>query len=123
MNLPPVTSKQERLIQQVLRYFDFDKVEKVMEFLDWKWLLPNITGLGRPTRFQMEQACYRHLCNSIQFGGSGAGGFFARYYVEEDGFERFSLEFSVTGWDVDTDGLEDHEQGHPRDLWRNEACD
>lgn len=107
-----VTSRQERLIQQTLRYFDWEKVEKVMDLLDWKWVLPNMTGLNRPTRFQMQQACYRHLCNSIQFGSSGSGGFKAHYDTDDSG-ETFSLEFVVTGWEVDSEGLEDHENGRP----------
>lgn len=116
MTVLPITSNQERLIQQTIRYFDWEKVEKVMDLLDWKWVLPNMVGLHRPTRFQMQQACYRHLCNSIQFGNSGSGGFKASYYLDEDDYERFELEFVVTGWDVDTDGLEDHEKGDPNEI-------
>lgn len=110
-----VTEQQERLIQQTLRYFDWGKVEKVMDLLDWKWLIPNRTGLHRPTRFQMQQACYRHLCNSVQFGSSGSGGFKATYFLEDD-YERFELAFVVTGWDVDTDDLDDHEKGRPNEI-------
>ena len=110
-----VTEQQERLIQQTLRYFDWAKVEKVMDLLDWKWLIPNRIGLHRPSRFQMQQSCYRHLCSSIQFGGSGSGGFKASYLLEED-YERFELDFVVTGWGVDTDGLEDHEKGSPNEI-------
>lgn len=115
MTAPPITSKQERLIQQTLRYFDWDKVEKVMDLLDWRWLVPNMPGLHRPTRFQMQQKCYQHLCYSVRYGTAGSGGFKATYFQEDD-YERFELDFVVTGWDVDTDGLEDHEKGDPNEI-------
>ena len=111
----PISEQQERLIQQTLRYFNWAKVEKVMEFLDWKWILPNRTGLHRPTQFQMQQSCYRHLCDSVKYGTVGSGGFMARYFNEDD-YERFTLTFELTGWDVDTDGLEDYETGTPEEL-------
>lgn len=110
-----VTEQQERLIQQTLRYFDWEKVEKVMDLLDWKWLIPNRIGLHRPTRFQMQQTCYRHLCNSIQFGSASSGGFKATYFLEDD-YERFDLDFIVTSQDVDTDGLTDYEKGDPSEI-------
>lgn len=116
MTVLPITSNQERLIQQTIRYFDWEKVEKVMDLLDWKWVLPNMVGLHRPTRFQMQQACYRHLCNSIQFGDSGSGGFKASYYLDEDNYEQFELNFVVAGWEVDTNSLEDHEKGDPNEI-------
>jgi hypothetical protein len=117
MTTPLTTSEQqERLIQQVIRYFDWEKVEKVMDVLDWKWVMPNRAGLHRPTRFQMQQAAYRYLQRAIEFGGAGSGGFKATYTVDEGGYECFGLVFEATGWEVDTDGLEDHEARDPNEI-------
>ncbi len=106
--MTPISSRQDRIILQTIRYFNWDKVEKVMKCLDWKWLTKR--GMVRPTRFELQQKAYDLLHRSVEFGETGTGGLWAKYYQEDD-YEYFELSFNLTDCRIDSEELAAYEEG------------
>lgn len=88
------TQEFEKKKQEVLDSFDFDKVHKVMKFLNWKWfnaessdMVPSISEL-RDQASDLLDFSYAHNCHY------GSGGFMAN--VTKEGFVGliFKLEWS-----------------------------
>lgn len=87
-----MTLRQERSFESAIREFDFDRVRKTMEVLDWKWApmdrVPSVGDMFYMVRYLAE--------TKREVGTTGTGGF----EVEWDGEEytiRFVLE-EVTGY-------------------------
>lgn len=81
-------------IEEVLKNFDFEKVRKVMVFLDWKWHgegepeIPSIYRMIERSRELLTNACkHKH-------GLAATGGFVARH---DDGF--FELSFVLESYE------------------------
>lgn len=86
----------EQHIEEVMDWFDFEKVHRVMTMLDWKWAsidaVPDIPDPRKEVRRLMTP-----LWNSDnEF--IGTGGFMVRLYREEN-WARFGVSFQVTDWD------------------------
>ena len=86
-------------IDEVMDEFDFSKVQKVMEFLGWKWAsaeegVPREAELRKKVRRLME-TCYRDSVNHGRDWSMGTGGFIVKYYYEDDFFE---VDFCLTQW-------------------------
>ena len=85
----------EQHIEEVMDWFDFEKVHRVMTMLDWKWAntggVPEIPDLRKRVRDLM-----RSLWNSEDVC-HGTGGFMVRLYREEN-WTRFSVAFQVADW-------------------------
>jgi hypothetical protein len=86
---------------EVMDYFDFDRVHKVMKHLKWTWCdsldSPTIPELRKHVRDQMkkvyDEKMYRVEC----------GGFAVTYHQGvEDGIEwdRFEVAFIASSWDT-----------------------
>ena len=82
------------VIDEILDEFDFEKVHKVMEFLDWKWGggVPTIGGMRKVARNLLKEAAEGEVV------AIGTGGFQVRKHVG-DGTIYLTLEFVVTAWD------------------------
>lgn len=93
----------DRKIEYILDYFDFVKVQKVMECLDWKWRdspdTPTIPELRIHAREQLREVVANYKKDrSYKF--VICGGFKSSIYDEEpDGDIVLELEFVVTEWD------------------------
>lgn len=61
-------SNNERKIDDLMENFDFEKVKKVMDFLDWTWYgeskPPSIEALKRNARDMLERAVEEKTCIS-----------------------------------------------------------
>ena len=103
-----ITEREQKMIDECLDYLDFDKVHKVMTFLDWKWGMISITDKAEvPSIPEMRTAARRYLKLAIEgsFGYShymtGSGGFMATAYRDHGGYggiECLHLEFVLTDW-------------------------
>lgn len=90
--MAPAPKPIDEQIEEIMDEFDFDKVQRVMKFLDWKWFGAE-DGIPRVAELRREA---RRLLNGVQNRSYIAtGGFVAR----KDKFGRLSLAFEVTSWD------------------------
>lgn len=87
-------------LDELLSDFDFERVYKVMETLDWYW----ITAEGVPEVEDMKESV-RHLYSSMESSiiekipmHSSSGGFLLKYNPEED--EELRLVFEATSYSV-----------------------
>lgn len=93
----------QELIDEILDNFEFEKVHKVMTFLDWRWVgvLPDVADLRAQARKLLKEC--------LKFRGEKprhieTGGFMAEYNLEEeDGYELLTLSFILNSWEVDND--------------------
>lgn len=87
---------QQQLIDEILDQFDFQKVKKVMDALNWKWAMgteshvPDIPELRKQAR-EMLWDLIRSKDRMIKSGG---------LVVEKDYDDILELRFEVTSWDT-----------------------
>ena len=104
MTKSEVMNKQ---IDEIMDWFDFDKVHKVMTLLNWEWSKTN----GVPAVGDMRAAVRGHLKEAAKQGFCSTGGFSAlRIDGNEDGKDwvKMKLSFEVASWDMDG---EDYNKG------------
>ena len=71
-------------IERVLSAFNFDKVQKMMKAVDWKWGGPIMNGkLEVPTVEQMRSEAGRLMYIAISRGSNVATGGFEAYWMRE----------------------------------------
>lgn len=97
---------KEKLIENILENFDFEKVRKVMEFLNWTWATtpePNSV----PTTYQLIKSSKERLENAYKCAlkekenyYSSSGGFeaFAEYNDKTKKVDYLELKFILTDW-------------------------
>ena len=97
----------EQSLTEIISNFNFDKVQKVMEFLNWSWTtsenpIPCVREL-KECASPLLIKCYDYcITNKSQFE-TGTGGFIARgFYDEETKQVWLKLSFSLAGWDNET---------------------
>lgn len=84
-------------IDDIMDEFDFDQVEKVMEFLGWEWSSSN----GVPEKYEIKKQARKLLKQAAEFNGGGTtstGGFVASSKFGEDGNGKWvllKLDFSI----------------------------
>jgi hypothetical protein len=108
----------EVMINNIIREFDFLKVQAVMEALNWRWAYSSHTS--SPTTLELRETATRLLrdaakCRLSDFKNEhyevpivcGTGGFEATAYCNEDKTEItfLKLQFVVAEWDIDLDDL------------------
>lgn len=91
-------------IDDILDCFDFEKVQKVMAFLDWKWHdtgVPEIYELRRFARKLILDAVQNVIRTGEPEWNTECGGLYVQVYnkTKEDPTIRISLRFSLTSWD------------------------
>jgi hypothetical protein len=91
-------TKQEH-IDNIMDNFDFNKVAKVMKFLNWQWAM---SPTGVPEEPEIRECCRKYLSSTydhaVQQGRKytmATGGFVYRY---DPHYSELSLVFEVTGW-------------------------
>lgn len=86
---------EEQIIEDILDEFDFTKVQKVMEFLDWTWFdsdgVPTLGQLRKRSRYLMK------CCIGHDKFTTATGGFHVRKETY-DGIPYYQLQFVVTEW-------------------------
>ena len=97
-----VKSKQD-MIDSIMDNFDFGRVAKTMEALEWKWIsVPE----GVPQEYDIRKAA-RKLMKSIpdvfikDTYCTGTGGMYAEAWYENTGLVLMELTFVVSEWRVD----------------------
>jgi hypothetical protein len=98
-----MTQKQQDAIDGIMDYFNFEKVLKVMELLEWEW---QDAEEGIPTLPELRQQARRLLKMALQEKtNTSTGGFHVRYDSDADGGEFIQLMFAVEEWyeDVEKD--------------------
>jgi hypothetical protein len=103
--------KKSDMINEVLAQFDFDKVHKVMTYLNWKWFdkasVPLISDLKESAEQRLDSAIEQALDPKNKehhdIGWiSYSGGFKATAWrTKKNKLARIQLEFIVDDWDVD----------------------
>ena len=108
----PKEDDLEYMIEDILNEFDFDKVERAMEALNWKWRGET------PTLYDLREEALRLLRGAAKsrLGDfkdthhdvaiiNACGGFEARAYCNEDKTKITGLDlaFIVTSWDSSID--------------------
>jgi len=90
-------SEEEKIIE-VLENFDFDKVQRVMHFLNWKWVNVGNT-FSIPSYFRMIESAkdllYRCKNSKSETVTISTGGFVAHKNKDEDGENLYSLSFVI----------------------------
>ena len=82
-------------IFEILKEFNFEKVEKVMIATDWKWARPD--GLRTPTIDEMKDLCISLLINAEKETTTiSSGGFEARCKIKENDEKELCLSFVTT---------------------------
>ena len=104
--------KFQSLIDEVMDNFDFNKVHKVMKFLNWTWAfaaegVPEVYELKEQARRLLNECLYDMIKHGEDNWNIGTGGFYARATnykeaeVEEDDFHlSLKLSFELEDWDA-----------------------
>jgi hypothetical protein len=102
-----MTKKLENKIDKMIKKFDFQRVKRTMECLDWHWGgNPNF-----PTIEELKKSAREHLMEVAEVAGRekddfnpcwcSSGGFVAFAYVSEDNHLQLELSFNVESIDID----------------------
>lgn len=100
--------RKEDMINEIIAWFDFEKVQKTMSALNWEW-----ADEGIPNLKLLKESAYERLKDAIDLAlspenkskpdvgyFSHSGGFKATAYVDENyNLSFLQLEFIVTDWD------------------------
>lgn len=90
-----MTQRQQDALDDLLDYFDFEKVRKVMELLDWQWARINRV----PEAFEIRQSARKLIKQAIEDRSSMAtGGLWVDYSEEDNGDIFIDLSFKVEHW-------------------------
>lgn len=87
----------DKMVTEVMEYFDFERVHRVMMNLDWKWDIGN-GEMTVPSTYRLTKCAERLLRDAAQYYGDqdfyscGTGGFMACL----DG-KALTLQFILTG--------------------------
>ena len=91
-------SKQEQ-IDEIMDNFDFNRVARVMDFLDWKWYMK---GYRVPEEPEIRKEVRKYLSNTYDHGeGQGRkysivlGGF---KYTYDPRYTELQLSFKLDNW-------------------------
>lgn len=90
--------KEQELIDEIMDWFDFGKVAKVMETLEWKWASLD-TGVAVPVEPEIREIVRKNLTNVVTYGkGQGrrhvmsTGGFTYTYDPQDS---ELTLDFNI----------------------------
>jgi len=113
----PKIETVEDMIDEIIEYFDFDKVKTAMAALDWKWHIDD-RGISVPTIKELKDKAREILESAAEarLGEykselwevpiiSSTGGFYAQAWCNEDKTKItfLSLKFVVSEWDSGID--------------------
>ena len=90
-----MTEEQRKAIDNIMDWFDFDKVHKTMRVLRWEWLSAEEKI---PCQGEIREKARRLLTDAIQSEMSVGSGGLQVTYIPTEGFLK--LEFIVSEWDT-----------------------
>jgi hypothetical protein len=91
-----MTDDREKLIDEVINTFDFQRVHIAMTALDWQWQTTEGDGHAVPSIVRLKAMARILLREAINHKVVGSGGFEARYYPKVDAEnEYFQLRFTL----------------------------
>ena len=90
-----MTDEQRKALDNIMDWFDFEKVHKTMRSLRWEWLG---TVEGIPCLGEIKERARELLTNSIEQETSVGSGGFQVTYIPVEGFLK--LEFIVSEWEA-----------------------
>lgn len=92
-----MTQRQQDAMDNIMDYFDFEKVRRVMELLDWKW---GPIGNRVPEVFEIRQSARRLIKEAIEKykGSIATGGLWVDYSEDENGDIALDLSFKLEHW-------------------------
>ena len=96
---------KEKLIENILENFDFEKVRKVMDFLNWTWAdneVPSTYKLINSAKKRLEEA-YTLSERENRNCSISSGGLKASTIWDEGQVVFLELEFVLTSWDESID--------------------
>jgi len=92
-------------INTIISCFDFEKVAKVMQFLEWTWYssttetkVPSFGELVLKAQYLLEDAKNKLLCSEHKDYYTATGGFHVQGYRCDDGYIVLDLKFVVADW-------------------------
>ena len=95
---------KEKLIEDILENFDFDKVKKTMNFLGWTWAklqdVPTTYQIMKSARERLEGA-YNNAMKNKKDSCLSSGGLraFAEYNKKSKVVDFLQLDFVLTSWE------------------------
>jgi len=91
-----MTDDREKLIDNVIETFNFERVHIAMTALDWQWQTTEGNGHAIPSIIRLKAMARHLLREAINNKVVGSGGFEARYYPKvDDEDEYFQLRFTL----------------------------
>lgn len=115
-------SKKEKVIEDVMDNFNFEQVQKVMDFLDWKWYIsgssevPTVETLRKEARRLLDMAF--QSAEKKEFNDEGfreetvaSGGLEAYARNDENGSYFSELRFIVEDFSSDSELLDEEDDG------------
>ena len=90
-----MTEEQRKAIDNIMDWFDFDKVHKVMKTLKWSWVgtADNIPSMG-----EIRERARQLLIEAIEINSNvSTGGFYVTYNPYDN---YLQLQFIVADWDT-----------------------
>ncbi len=96
----------QEAINEVMDWFDFDKVHKTMTFLEWRWTsgelleVPDIQTLKKFVRENMKRTYYNLLDGNKTYNGTSSGGFRIECFKDEENVIFFKVAFELSAWDT-----------------------
>ena len=100
-----LTDKHYEDLMDILDSIEFQKIHKVMHYLDWRWVteygwcVPDIHTLRKKARSLLTEACKQALNNEGGEYMTATGGFRAEAKLYKDGFLCMRLSFDLTDAD------------------------
>lgn len=101
----------QKEVDKLLEEFDFERVHKTMQTLDWKWYHPGEDGTKVPSLDEIKKRARQVIQEAAESAAMskgeyviGTGGFHgeAKYYPKEEGKKSFlwvRLAFVLEAWD------------------------
>jgi hypothetical protein len=86
--------KKNKSIKKIMKHFDFKRVHKTMEALEWEWVFVGVPSLEEIKKFAKE-LLIRSVSEKITIS---TGGFTSKYDEKDN---TISLSFIVTDWTED----------------------
>lgn len=105
----PLKPKKKRYLEAIIREFDWERVERTMQALDWTWArynrVPTISEMKDSVR-DMAVTLKEYRSENHDITEVGTGGFILRKWGK--GYE---LAFEVARWDNEEELYGDKDQG------------
>lgn len=95
--------EKQELIQEVMQNFNFERVARVMQWLDWKWAIGNKVPSEQELKSFVEKACLRCYDDCLEKSTIGhyiTGGFDIRATMEDDSTISLAVKFILADWDA-----------------------